>query len=84
MVREISVHDDHEVAGDELEPVDVAGAETELAGARAELDMVGAVGGDELAGDFLRAVGVGVVDYDELPVERTRGGVSPRFPRVLR
>ena len=68
MVGEVGVHDDDEVARGELQPVDVGGAETKLAGARLEDDMRG-VGLDELVGNFLRAVGGSVVDNDELPIE---------------
>ena len=39
VVREVSVHDDDEVAGDELQAMYVGGAEAELAGARLEDDM---------------------------------------------
>ena len=69
MVGEVGIHDDHEVAGDELKTVDISGSETELTGARGEDDVLGSVGGLELAGDFLRAVGGCVVNDDELPVE---------------
>lgn len=43
MVREVGVHDDYEVSGRELEAMDVGGSESELARARLEQDLVGAV-----------------------------------------
>jgi hypothetical protein len=67
-VREVGVHDDDEVAGCELQAVDVRCAEAELAGARLEEDVWG-VGFCELVGDDLGAVGGAVVDDYELPVE---------------
>lgn len=79
MVAEVGVHDDDEVARHELKAVDVGGAEAEFAGARADLDAVGAVGFLQLGGDFLCAVGGAVVDDDEFPVEvAVVGGVSFR------
>ena len=68
MVAEVGVHDDDEVARDELQAVDVGGAEAQLAGASLE-DDVGGVGLDELVGDVLGAVGRAVVDDDEFPIE---------------
>lgn len=68
VVTEVGVHDDDEVAGDELQAVNVGGSEAELAGARLELD-VGGVGLDELLGDVLGAVGGAVVDDDDFPIE---------------
>lgn len=68
MVREIGVHDDDEVAGCELQTVDVGCAEAELPGAGVEVD-VWRVDLGELVGDDLGAVWGAVVDYDELPVE---------------
>jgi hypothetical protein len=68
VVREVGVHDDDEVAGCELQAVDVRCAEAELAGARLEEDVWG-VGFCELVGDDLGAVGGAVVDDYELPVE---------------
>jgi hypothetical protein len=68
VVREVGVHDDDEVAGRELQAVDVRCAEAELAGARLEED-VGGVGFCELVGDDLGAVRRAVVDDYELPVE---------------
>jgi len=73
VVGEVGVHDDDEVAGGELQAVDVGGAEAELAGARLEEDAGGAVGALELFGDFLGAVGGAVVDDYELPVEVAEG-----------
>ena len=70
MVAEVGVHDDDEVARDELEAVDVGGAQTELARAGLE-DDAGTVGGDELLGDFLCAVGGAVVDDNQFPIEFT-------------
>jgi hypothetical protein len=71
MVREIRVHDDDKVARCELQAMDVGGAETQFAGARADLDTCAAVGFLELGRDFLRAVGGTVVDDYEFPVEVT-------------
>ena len=56
VVTEVGVHDDDEVARRELQAVDVGGAETQLAGAGADLDVRGVDFG-ELSGDFLGAVG---------------------------
>jgi hypothetical protein len=39
VVREVGVHDDDEVAGGELQAVDVGSAEAELAGAGLEDDV---------------------------------------------
>lgn len=71
MVGEVSVHNDHVVSGDELEAMDVCSSETELAGARTELDLVAAVDFDELFCDILGAIGGCVVDDNELPSEVT-------------
>lgn len=49
--------------------MDVGGAEAEFAGARFEDYVGGAVEGLELLGDGEGAVGGGVVDDDDLPVE---------------
>ncbi|KAI9148067.1 3-oxoacyl-(acyl carrier protein) reductase [Paramyrothecium foliicola] len=68
VVAEVGVHDDDEVARDELQAVDVGGAEAQLAGARLEDDVRG-VGLDELLGDLLGAVGGAVVDDDDFPVK---------------
>ena len=68
MVREIGVHNDHEVAGAELKAVNVGRTEAELAGASFEED-VGRVGFCELFCDGLRAVGGAIVNDYELPVE---------------
>jgi hypothetical protein len=51
--------------------MDVGSAEPEFAGARAQLNVLRAEGGDELGGDFLSAVGGGVVDDDDFEVEVT-------------
>lgn len=69
VVREISIHDDHKIASHEFQPMHVGGAESKFPGASAELDMFGAVRGDQLLRDFLRAVGGGIVDDNKLPVE---------------
>lgn len=69
VVAEIGVHDDDEVPGRELQTVDVGSAETEFAGACAELDSAGGVGFLELEGDFLGSVGGAVVHDYEFPVE---------------
>jgi hypothetical protein len=57
VVAEVGVHDDDIVSCCELQTVDVGGSEAEFAGAGAQLDVLRADGGDELFGDFLRAVG---------------------------
>jgi hypothetical protein len=67
-VREVGVHDDDEVAGDELETVDVGRAETKLAGSGLQEDVWG-VDLDELLGNFLGSIGGSIVDNDEFPVE---------------
>lgn len=69
MVAKIGVHDDDIVARRKLETVDVGCSEAEFAGAGAQLDVLGADGGDELFGDFLGAVGGAVVDDDDFPVK---------------
>jgi hypothetical protein len=69
VVAEVGVHDDDIVSCCELQTVDVGGSEAEFAGAGAQLDVLRADGGDELFGDFLRAVGGAVVDDDDFPVE---------------
>ena len=68
VVAEVGVHDDDEVAGDELQAVDVGGAEAKFARSGLE-DDVGSVSFDKLEGDFLGAIGGTVVDDDEFPVE---------------
>jgi hypothetical protein len=67
-VGEVGVHDDDEVAGDELETVDVGCSKAELASAGLE-DNVGGVDLDELLGNFLGSIGGAVVDNDEFPIE---------------
>lgn len=49
--------------------MDVGRSKAEFSGAGAQLDVLGADGGDELFGDVLRAVGGAVVDDDDFPVE---------------
>ena len=49
--------------------MDVGGSETELARSWVQLYVLGVVGGDELFGDCLGAVGGAVVDDYEFPVE---------------
>lgn len=68
MVAKVGVHDDDKVARDELQAVNVGGAETQLAGSGLE-DDVGSVGLDELEGDFLGSVRGAIVDDDQFPVE---------------
>jgi hypothetical protein len=68
-VGEVGVHDDDEVAGCELQAVDVGGAEAEFACAGADLDFGAAVRFLELRGDFLCPVRGAIVDDNELPVE---------------
>ena len=67
-MREIGVHDDNIVAGDELETVNVCRSKTKLSCARFEEDM-GRVGFCELVRDHLGSVRRSVVNDDELPVE---------------
>lgn len=62
MVREVGIHDDHEVARRILQTVDVCCSEAEFAGARIEFYAVCAVGFDQLFCDCLGAVGGAVVD----------------------
>jgi len=66
-MREIGVHDDYKVSGRELETVDVGGSESELARARLEKDLIGAVDLHQLFRDVLRTVRGGVIDDDEFP-----------------
>jgi hypothetical protein len=68
VVREVGVHDDDKVAGDELETVDVGCSEAEFASAGLE-ENVGGVDLDKLLGNFLGSVGGAVVDDDEFPIE---------------
>lgn len=68
VVGEVGVHDDNEVAGDELETVDIGCSETEFASAGLE-ENVGGVDLDELLGNFLGSIGGAVVDDDEFPIE---------------
>lgn len=82
MVAEVGVHDDDEVAGDELQPVDVGGAEAEFACAGLE-DDVGSVGFDELEGDFLGAVGGAVVDDDDFPLEVAATQLADRITKQI-
>ena len=49
--------------------MDIGGSETELARSWVQLYVLGVVGGDELFGDCLGAVGGAVVDDYEFPVE---------------
>jgi hypothetical protein len=72
MVAEIGVHDDDKVARRELQPVDVRGPESQFAGSRAQLDAVG-VDFLQLLRNVLRAIGRGIVDYYDFPVEFTIG-----------
>ena len=74
VVREVSIHDDHEGARCGFEAMDVGGAETEFAGSRLEDDAGGAVEVLELFGDFEGAVGRGIVYYYDFPGEIARGG----------
>ena len=69
MVREIRVHDDHEVSRGELEPVDVGGAEAEFPRAWLQDDAGGRVEFLQGLRDGEGAVGGGVVDDDEFPGE---------------
>jgi hypothetical protein len=71
-MREIGVHDDDEVSGRELEPVDVGRTETELAGSCVQFDVRGAVGLDQLLCDILGSVGGAVVYDEDFPVEFPR------------
>ena len=59
MVGEVGVHDDHVVACDELQAVDVGGAEPQLAGAWLEDDLFGAEGFLQLFGALEGSVGGG-------------------------
>ena len=67
--------------------MDVGCSEAEFAGAGAQLDVLGADGGDELFGDFLGPVGGAVVDDDDFPVEVAEGGSisggSQSYGRVI-
>lgn len=75
VVRKVGVHDDDEVAGHELEAVDVGGAETEFAGSGFEDDVRG-VDFFELSGYVLSSVGGGIVDDYDFPVEFTKAMVN--------
>lgn len=72
VVGEVGVHDDNEVASDELQAVNVGRTEAKLSSARLEVN-VGRVGLDELLGDFLRAVRGAIVNNDDFPVQVTTG-----------
>jgi len=78
-MAEVGVHDDDKVPCSVLQAVDVGGAEAEFASARFEEDAWsgggGVVEGDQLLGDFLRAIWGGIVDYDKFPVELAAGWV---------
>jgi hypothetical protein len=71
VMREIRIHDNDKISGNELEPVNIRGSETELAGARLKQDLVRAIHADQLLCDLLRAIWRGVVDDDEFPLEVT-------------
>ena len=71
MVREVGIHDDDEVAARIFKAVDVGGAETKFAGSGLEDDAGGGVKGLKLFGNDEGAVGGGVINDDELPVEVT-------------
>jgi hypothetical protein len=75
-MREIGVHDDDEVAGRELEAVDVGRAEAEFARSRVQFDVRGAVGFDQLLCDVLGAVWRAIVDDEDFPVEFSRDVMS--------
>ena len=68
MMAEVGVHDDHEIARGELQPVDVRRSESEFARARLEDDVLGAPESLQLFRDFERAVRRAVVDNDHFPV----------------
>lgn len=78
MVREVGVHNDDEVARCELQAVDISGAEAELAAAGVQFHFGGAVGFDQLVGDFLRAVGGAVINDDDFVVEFAGAGFVRR------
>lgn len=69
MVTEIGVHDDHIVAGCELETVDVGCSKTEFSSSWLDDDVVGAPYFLELFCNFLGAIGGSVVNDDDFPVE---------------
>jgi len=83
VVREVGVHDDDEVAGRELQAVNVGGAEAELAGAGAELDLGAAVGFLELFRDVLGAIWGAVVNDDDFPVEVAKRLLAPMAQHVI-
>lgn len=71
-MREVSVHDDDKVAGHEVEAVHVCCAETEFARSWLQDDVVFAEGALQLFGALEGAVGRGIVDDYDLPVEVPR------------
>lgn len=81
-MREIGVHDDNIVAGDELETVNVCRSKTKLSCARFEEDM-GRVGFCELVCDHLGSVRGSVVNDDELPVELAARRKLASIPMLL-
>lgn len=80
MVREVGVHDDDEVARREFQAVDVGGAEAQFARARFQHDALGSVELLQLLGDLQGAVGRGVVDDDDFPVEVVLGEGAVKEP----
>jgi hypothetical protein len=69
MMREIRIHNNDKISGNELESVNIRGSEAELAGARLEQNLVRAIHADQLLRDLLRAIWRGVVDDDEFPLK---------------
>jgi len=69
MMRQVGIHDYHEIPRAKVEAVDVCSSKTELASARFQNDLVLAVGSSQLPRDLLRAIRAVVVDDNHLPVE---------------
>lgn len=94
MVAEVSIHDDHEIAGGIFQAVDISGSQTKLALAGLEDDVIGAVERLELLRDLEGAVRGSIVNDNDLPIQlpRCETGVltsnsldnSGRHERILR
>lgn len=87
MVRKVGVHDNHKVAADEFEAVDIRSPKAQLACARlqnlpamssdfsyiraATHDFVLSIYRSQLPRNFLRSIGTSVVHYDDFPCKVT-------------
>ncbi len=69
MVREISVHQNHEFTSAFTETIDVCGTETELSWTRMQLDFVLTVDALEFLDNVLGAIGGVVIDDNHFHVD---------------